>query len=205
VASKTALASAAATARDRALTGAARRQFGAVNQHDVDRFRRLGDVEDRVGEPVGAGDLRPVEGDLLRERPAGALDDVSFDAAPEPVPAVLGTGACLHVAYGPKMPEIIERGTPMSEVMIVVEFEVKPEHRSQFIDLMRGHAERSRRDDGCLQFDLMLPKDDDKHVFLVEKWRDQEALDAHAKGPMPGNTYKDWIVGRKVARGAPAD
>ena len=53
----------------------------------------------------------------------------------------------------------------MSQVMIVVEFETKPEHRSQFIDLMRGHAERSRRDDGCLQFDLMLPKDDDKHVF----------------------------------------
>jgi len=69
--------------------------------------------------------------------------------------------------------------------MIVVEFETKPEHSRQFIDLMRGHAERSRRDDDCLQFDLMLPKDDDKHVFLVEKWRDQEALDAHAKGPMP--------------------
>ncbi|HEX3451182.1 MAG TPA: antibiotic biosynthesis monooxygenase [Isosphaeraceae bacterium] len=63
----------------------------------------------------------------------------------------------------------------------------------------------SRRDDGCLQFDLMLPKEDDKHVFLVEKWCDQEALDAHAKGPMPGNTYKDWIVGRKMERGAPAD
>jgi hypothetical protein len=27
----------------------------------------------------------------------------------------------------------------------------------------------------------------------------------NAKGPMPGNTYKDWIVGRQVARGAPAD
>jgi hypothetical protein len=60
------------------------------------------------------------------------------------------------------MPKIIEEGTPMSQIMIVVEFETKPEHRSQFIDLMRGHAERSRRDDGCLQFDLMLPKDDDK-------------------------------------------
>jgi hypothetical protein len=68
------------------------------------------------------------------------------------------------------MPKIIEKGTPMSQVMIVVEFETKPEHSSQFIDLMRGHAERSRRDDGCLQFDLMLPKDDDKDVFLVEKW-----------------------------------
>src|SRR5277367_949587 len=75
-------------------------------------------------------------------------------------PAVLGTGACLNVAYGATMPKIIEKGTLMSQVMIVVEFEVKPEHRSQFIDLMRGHAERSRRDDGCLQFDLMLPKDE---------------------------------------------
>jgi (4S)-4-hydroxy-5-phosphonooxypentane-2,3-dione isomerase len=97
------------------------------------------------------------------------------------------------------------KGTPMSQVMIVVDFEVKPEHRSQFIELMRAHAQRSRGDDGCLQFDLMLPGDDDRHVFLVEKWRDQAALDNHAKGPMPGATYRDWIVGRKVARGAPAD
>ena len=93
----------------------------------------------------------------------------------------------------------------MSQVMIVVDFEVKPEHRGQFLELMRAHARRSRGDDGCLQFDLMLPKDDEKHIFLIEKWRDQAALDAHAKGPMPGNTYKDWIVGRNVARGAPAD
>src|SRR5437764_2411508 len=73
-------------------------------------------------------------------------------------PAVLETGACLNVAYGATMPKIIEKGTPMSQVMIVVEFEVKPEHRSQFIELMRGHAERSRRDDGCLQFDLSCRK-----------------------------------------------
>ncbi len=93
----------------------------------------------------------------------------------------------------------------MTQVMIVVEFEVKPEHRTEFIELMQGHARRSRGQDGCGQFDVMLPRDDDSHVFLVEKWRDQAALDAHSKGPMPGDTYKDWIVGRKVARGAPAD
>jgi quinol monooxygenase YgiN len=98
-----------------------------------------------------------------------------------------------------------KKGTPMSQVMIVVDFEVKLEFRSQFLDLMQNHARRSRGDDGCLQFDLMLPHGDDRHVFLIEKWRDQAALDAHAKGPMPGDTYKDWIVGRHVARGAPAD
>ncbi len=94
---------------------------------------------------------------------------------------------------------------PMSQVMIVVEFEVKPEHRTQFVELMRGHARRSRGDDGCLQFDIMLPNGDEPHVYLIEKWRDQAALDVHSKGPMPGATYKDWIVGRKVARGTPAD
>jgi (4S)-4-hydroxy-5-phosphonooxypentane-2,3-dione isomerase len=98
-----------------------------------------------------------------------------------------------------------QKGTPMSQVMIVVEFEVKPEYRTRFIELMSQHAQRSRNDDGCLQFDVMLPRDDESHVFLVEKWRDQAALDEHAKGPMPGATYRDWIVGRKVARGAPAD
>ena len=41
--------------------------------------------------------------------------------------AGLETGACLNVAYGATMPKIIEKGTPMSQVMIVVEFEVKPE------------------------------------------------------------------------------
>src|SRR6478735_8586529 len=96
-------------------------------------------------------------------------------------PAVLGTGACLNVVYGATMPKIIEKGTPMSQVMIVVEFETKPEHRSQFIDLMRGHAERSRRDDGCLQFDLMLPKDDDKHVFFGREVAAREEVITRSK------------------------
>jgi hypothetical protein len=53
---------------------------------------------------------------------------------------------------------------------------------------------------------VIQPNDDERHVFLVEKWRDQAALDNHAKGLMPGaTTYRDWIVGREVARGAPAD
>jgi antibiotic biosynthesis monooxygenase len=56
----------------------------------------------------------------------------------------------------------------MNQVTIVVEFEVKPEHRSQFIELTRGHARRSR-DDGCLQFDVMLPNGDDEHVIFGRK------------------------------------
>jgi quinol monooxygenase YgiN len=98
--------------------------------------------------------------------------------------------------------------TPMSRLMLVVEFEVKPERRQQFIDLMRGHAQRSRSEDGCAQFDVLVPGNDERHVLLVEGWRDAAALDVHSKGPMLAQTretYKDWIVDRKITRCMSAD
>ena len=91
----------------------------------------------------------------------------------------------------------------MSRIMIVVEFEVKPEHRNGFIELMKGHAQRSRSEDGCQQFDVLLPQEDHSRVFLVEAWRDQAALDAHSRGPMLANTretYQPWLVSRKATR-----
>jgi quinol monooxygenase YgiN len=92
---------------------------------------------------------------------------------------------------------------PMSRIMIVVEFEVKPEQRSAFIELMTGHARRSRAEDGCQQFDVLLPQEDQNRVFLVEAWRDQAALDAHSKGPMLAKTretYQPWLLSRRAVR-----
>jgi quinol monooxygenase YgiN len=87
--------------------------------------------------------------------------------------------------------------------MIGVEFEVKPEHRDGVIELMKGHAQRSRAEDGCQQFDVLLPQEDQSRVLLVEAWRDLAALDVHSKGPMPAKTratYQPWLIGRKATR-----
>jgi len=92
---------------------------------------------------------------------------------------------------------------PMSRIMIVVEFEVKPEHRSQFIELMKGHAQRSRAEDGCQQFDVLLPQEDQNRVLLVEAWRDQSALDVHMKLPAMARlreTFQPWVVSFKATR-----
>jgi (4S)-4-hydroxy-5-phosphonooxypentane-2,3-dione isomerase len=92
---------------------------------------------------------------------------------------------------------------PMSRLMIVVEFEVKPEHRNSFVDLMKDHARLSRAEDGCQQFDVLLPQNDQNRVLLVEAWRDQAALDVHAKLPrMAQNqeTYGPWLLNRKATR-----
>ena len=91
----------------------------------------------------------------------------------------------------------------MSRLMIVVEFEVKPEHRNAFVDLMKGHAQRSRGEDGCLQFDVLLPEEDQNRVLLVEAWRDQGALDVHMKLPAMARlreTFAPWVVSTKATR-----
>jgi quinol monooxygenase YgiN len=91
----------------------------------------------------------------------------------------------------------------MSRIMIVVEFDVKPDYRNQFIELMKAHAQRSRAEDGCQQFDVLLPDQDQTRVLLVEAWRDQAALDAHSKTPtlaQTRETYQPWLVSRKVTR-----
>ncbi len=91
----------------------------------------------------------------------------------------------------------------MSRIMTIVEYEVKPQHRNAFIDVAKGHAVRSRAQDGCQQFDVLLANEDTNRVLFVEAWRDQAALDAHRDSPMmaqaPG-THQDWVVGRKVTR-----
>jgi (4S)-4-hydroxy-5-phosphonooxypentane-2,3-dione isomerase len=90
----------------------------------------------------------------------------------------------------------------MSRIMTVVEYEVKPQHRNDFIAVAKGHAERSRAEDGCQQFDVLLATEDNR-VLLVEAWRDQAALDMHRRNPMmakaPG-THQDWFVSRRVTR-----
>ena len=56
-----------------------------IDQREIDRLRRLGDVEDRIGHPVDAGDGLAVERDLLPQRAADALDDVALDGVLEAV------------------------------------------------------------------------------------------------------------------------
>jgi len=91
----------------------------------------------------------------------------------------------------------------MSRIMIVVEFELKPEHRDGFIALMKPHAELSRGEDGCQQFDVLQAQDDPNKIFFVESWRDQAALDVHSRVPRMAQNravYESWLVSRKATR-----
>jgi quinol monooxygenase YgiN len=88
------------------------------------------------------------------------------------------------------------------KVMLVVEFEIKPEHRDKFLTLMHGHARRTRsREEGCLQFDVLIPQEKNNQIFLVEAYTDNAALESHFKNSGLDSVreiYKDWIVSRRI-------
>ena len=91
----------------------------------------------------------------------------------------------------------------MSRLMIVVEFQVKPEHTASFVAMMKDHARLSRGEDGCQQFDVIQAEEDPNRVFFIEAWRDQAALEVHSKVPRMAQNreiYTPWLLDRKATR-----
>ena len=65
----------------------------------------------------------------------------------------------------------------------VVTIEVAPGRRDQVVSLLLAHKARLKDEPGTLQFEVLLPKDDDTKVLSYEIYRDAAAFDAHLKGP----------------------
>jgi quinol monooxygenase YgiN len=53
------------------------------------------------------------------------------------------------------------------------------------IDKLRGEMEKvveaTRREDGCINYDFAIDISDPTRLIVFERWRDQDALDAHIK------------------------
>lgn len=90
----------------------------------------------------------------------------------------------------------------MSKVALVVEFDVKPEHRQAFEEIIRSHASRTKESEsGCVQFDVLIPQRDKNKVLLFECYEDAAAFEVHGKSPILAETrekYKDMIGDRKI-------
>jgi quinol monooxygenase YgiN len=65
----------------------------------------------------------------------------------------------------------------------VVTLEVTPGRRDQVLRLLGEHKARLKDEPGTLQFEILLPKDDDTKVFLYEMYWDAAAFEVHFNGP----------------------
>lgn len=61
---------------------------------------------------------------------------------------------------------------------------VKPEHLSEFMDVIRHNAEHATADEpGCVRFDVIRDRDNPSCFRLYEVYRDDAALSAHRQTP----------------------
>ena len=92
----------------------------------------------------------------------------------------------------------------MSKIALIVEFQIKAGQRDAFLEVIRGHAAGTKADEhGCLQFDILLPVDDDNKVMLVEMYSDGVAFDLHVASPRLRATreaYEDMVESRSIAK-----
>ena len=65
----------------------------------------------------------------------------------------------------------------------VVTIEVAPGRRDQVVTLLLAHKARLKDEPGTLQFEVLLPKDDDTKVLSYEVYRDAAAFEVHLKAP----------------------
>ena len=56
----------------------------------------------------------------------------------------------------------------------------------KFVDEMitKGIVDRIRKEEGNLRYEYFFPVDDSETVLLIDKWKDEEALDIHHKSDM---------------------
>jgi quinol monooxygenase YgiN len=76
---------------------------------------------------------------------------------------------------------------------LMVQLEVDPERRAEFLAAISSNAEASFRDEpGCLRFDVNAVEGDENRFVLYELYRDAAAFEEHRAAPH----FKVW---REVA------
>jgi (4S)-4-hydroxy-5-phosphonooxypentane-2,3-dione isomerase len=79
----------------------------------------------------------------------------------------------------------------MAKFANVVTIEVVPGRRDQVATLLAAHKARLKNEPGTLQFEVLLPKDDDTKVLSFEMYRDAAAFEAHLHGPSLAQLLKE--------------
>lgn len=95
-------------------------------------------------------------------------------------------------------------------IVLNVTYKCKPELREEFLEaiLREGIDEASRKESGNLKYDYYIPFDGGDDLLLVEHWRDEAALKAHAKTPHYAKLKElkpAYVTETVVERFAPAE
>lgn len=66
---------------------------------------------------------------------------------------------------------------------VIAHIRARPEHIDLVREVLTGHVEPTRAEQGCYVYDLLQNRSDAAHFTFVEEWADEAALDAHSRSP----------------------
>src|SRR5262249_34913181 len=96
----------------------------------------------------------------------------------------------------------------MSKFANVVTIEVVSGRKDEVVALLLAHKARLKAEPGTLQFEVLLPKDEDTKVRVYEMYRAAAAFEEHVKGPSLAQWKKEtagMVVGLQGVRCAVVD
>jgi (4S)-4-hydroxy-5-phosphonooxypentane-2,3-dione isomerase len=86
--------------------------------------------------------------------------------------------------------------------VVIVEFSLKAEHRTAFIEAMLANARVSLAEEpGCHHFDVNASPDDPNLIHLYELYDDRAAFDAHLQSPhflSFNRTVQEFVADKRV-------
>lgn len=71
----------------------------------------------------------------------------------------------------------------MSDIRIVAELEVKPEHVKDLMPVLKELVEKSRTEAANNGYDLTVDLDNPGHFFVIERWASLEGIEKHNVTP----------------------
>jgi len=71
----------------------------------------------------------------------------------------------------------------MSKFANVVTIEVAPGRRDQVVTSLLAHKTRVKAESGTLQFDVVLPREDDSRMLIYQVYQDDDAFEPHRNAP----------------------
>lgn len=83
-------------------------------------------------------------------------------------------------------------------IAIVAKFIIKEEKESNFLTLIDGLIKASQAEEGCIEYLLHKDTQKPRTYCLIEKWKDQEAVDIHNNTPHFTTTVPKLVEIAKV-------
>ena len=69
---------------------------------------------------------------------------------------------------------------PASPLIVVARIKAKPEKVGEVRELLRGLVEPTRKESGCVSYELLQNREDPTDFTFVEEWESDAAFEGHA-------------------------